>query len=801
MITSDLWTQAQKQQPALADFLPKLCQHVTSEIVYYHTGHYGFTIRLEGMAFDGVDDKHIYAAFINLRNTFAAMGKTLGNRLGIWTTLRRGKIKFDRDYQFTSQFCQEFADKYIERFQNEDYFENVFYITAAIKADEMEDGIKECEELIATLMRSLDPYDPYLLQAYKNKNGIVFSEVYEFFGGLVNANKEKIPLTANDAFQTLGSSSIHFGHDVCEIRPHNQPARFATMFDLKDFGISKPKILNSILTLPFEFNFTQSFVFINPSTMQAEIRKQLNNLQSVGDMAHEQQEELEIGQGKLVAGDLMFGEYHGALVVFGKTAKEAANNGAKAYSTFLNSGGYRFTKAGMSAPSTYFSQVPNSTEKPRAFPKTTTNLATTFGIHNYSHGKKHGNPIGDGSALMPLQTVSKTVYDFNFHFSNPKEDNLGEKIAGHTLMLGATGTGKTTLQTSMFAFAERFNPYLFAMDLDRGMEIFIRGIGGTYFALEAGKPTGLNPFQLPITAANKEFLYSLVGICGRDENGKLTAQDENQIQMAIDTMLTMDIENRTFSHLLQNIPFSNDPNGLRTRLSKWCRSEGGRFAWCLDNERNLFDPESFYRVGFDLSDILKDNYPPAEPILAFMFHLRTLMMGKVAKSNGILATIIEEFWYAARFTTLQEIMLKILKTDRKLGGWLVLVSQSPEDAISCPIFPAIVQQTPTKIFLPNPDAEYENSYERCGMSLKEYEELVTLSVDSRTFLVKQSTQSAFAKLDLYGFSDQMPFLSGSSDNVELLQQIMAEHGENPNDWYQPFVDAVRTRRESKRRKA
>ena len=176
-------------------------------------------------------------------------------------------------------------------------------------------------------------------------------------------------------------------------------------------------------------------------------------------------------------------------------------------------------------------------------------------------------------------------------------------------------------------------------------------------------------------------------------------------------------------------------------------------------------------------------------------------MGKVAKSNGILATIIEEFWYAARFTTLQEIMLKILKTDRKLGGWLVLVSQSPEDAISCPIFPAIVQQTPTKIFLPNPDAEYENSYERCGMSLKEYEELVTLSVDSRTFLVKQSTQSAFAKLDLYGFSDQMPFLSGSSDNVELLQQIMAEHGENPNDWYQPFVDAVKVGRESKRKKA
>ena len=67
---------------------------------------------------------------------------------------------------------------------------------------------------------------------------------------------------------------------------------------------------------------------------------------------------------------------------------------------------------------------------------------------------------------MPLQTTSKTIYDFNFHFSNPKEDNVGDKIAGHTLILGATGTGKTTLQTSMMAFTERFKPYMFIMDLD-----------------------------------------------------------------------------------------------------------------------------------------------------------------------------------------------------------------------------------------------------------------------------------------------------------------------------------------------
>ena len=391
---------------------------------------------------------------------------------------------------------------------------------------------------------------------------------------------------------------------------------------------------------------------------------------------------------------------------------------------------------------------------------------------------------------MPLQTVSKTVYDFNFHFTNPKDDNIGEKIAGHTLILGATGAGKTTLQCALMAFAERFAPYIFALDLDRGMEIFIRAIGGSYFALEAGVPTGLNPFQLPDTPSNREFLYTLVGICGQNEAGRLTAAEEKQIQDAVDALMDLDWYMRRFSHLLQHIPNLADPDCLYVRLAKWCESENGRFAWCLDNPENRFDPADFWRVGFDLTDILKDGYPPTAPVLAYMFHLRNIMMDKVAEKDGLLASIIEEFWWPLRFSATEELMLKILKTDRKRGGWLILVSQSPEDAINSSIFPAIVQQTPTKIFLPNPDAEYEGSYQRCGISRKEYQQLVELPLESRTFLVKQSKQSAFAKLDLFGMHEAIAVLSGNTANVELLHRTMEEYGEDVRDWYRPFVTAA-----------
>ena len=792
MIISDFFSSIFKKLPAQSEFLPKICQHVTNEIVYFETGHYGFVIKMEGLPFDGVDDKHLFSSFIGLKNLLSAIGKTFGNRAAIWTTVRRSKVQFNQKYDFQAAFCQQFADHYLQRFEQEDYYENTFFLTLIIKNNSMDAGIKECQEQIQILLRALETYSPTVLTAYKNQNDVGFSEVYQFFGSLINGSDEAIPLSATNAYQVIPAATLHFGSDICEIRPEHGQSKFATLYDLKDFGISKPKILTSILTLPCEFTLTQSMIFINPYDMVGNMKKQINKLQSVGDLAQEQVDELEYGMGGLTAGELMFGDYCATLAVFGDTPQAAADNGARAYSAFLNSGAYRFAKSGHSAPSTWYAQVPNSSERPRSFPKTTENLACTFGIHNYSYGKKHGNPLGDGSAVMPLQTVSKTLFHFNFHFSNPKEDNIGDKIAGHTLILGATGTGKTTLQTSLLAFVERFNPHLFALDLDRGMELFIRVIGGNYFSLEAGKPTGLNPFQLPDTPTNREFLYEFVGICGRDEHGTLTAQEQKDIQTAINALFEMDFEYRSFSYLLQSIPHdATNPDSLRVRLSQWCRSENGRFAWVLDNERNLFNPDDFWRIGFDLSDILKDKYKPTEPVLAYLFHLRELMLDKVAAQNGLLANVIEEFWYALRFKFTEELMLKMLKTDRKRGSWLILVSQSPEDAIKADIFPAIVQQTPTKIFLPNPDAEFTGSYERCGLTLKEYQELIKLSLDSRTFLVKQSKQSAFAKLDLYGFKDEMVFLSGSSDNIELLHEIMADYGEDVNQWYQPFMSRIR----------
>ncbi|MFP3186420.1 MAG: hypothetical protein RXS25_37610, partial [Paraburkholderia sp.] len=66
--------------------------------------------------------------------------------------------------------------------------------------------------------------------------------------------------------------------------------------------------------------------------------------------------------------------------------------------------------------------------------------------------------------------------------------------------------------------------------------------------------------------------------------------------------------------------------------------------------------------------------------------------------------------------------------------------------------------------------------------------------NSRMFLVKQGHQSAIGKLDLAGLGDVLDVLSGTTDNVELLDTIRAQVGDDPDVWLPVFHAQLAKRR-------
>jgi type IV secretion system protein VirB4 len=776
-------------QPAIADKLPKIGRHVSPHAVNFDDGRALLVIRFSGLAFESLSEGEIESRFNQRNRVIAAAAKSKGNRLAFWTTLQRRKVRFDSRFAFRSAFMKQFSASYLRRFTTGDYYENVFYLSALLRHDDLKEGVAELEELGEQLAKSLSGYDPEILGTYE-RNGMLFSDVYKFLGSLVNGVEEDMPVLAGTAADSLPGAWLHFGYEMLELRTADR-TRFALQYDLKDFrSRTKVGMLDPILSLPAEYTFTQGFKCLGILEAKKSISSQRNKLQSVKDKATHELKELDEAEAYLSTGELAFGEYHGALTVYGDTETLASDAGTVVTTCFLAECGFRFVKANASAPYTFVAHVPGARTIPRPMPKASRNIAASFSMHTYSSGKSSGNPIGDGSAVMPLQTLAGSLFNFNFHYSKEDEDSTGEKLAGHTMILGTTGSGKTTLETTLVGFLERFDPKLFALDKDEGLKLFIAALGGYYLPIRAGEPTGLSPFQLPDTPENREFLYELVTTCGRNEDGKVSAEEAKQIKAAVDAVVGLDLGLRQFSRLLENIPDVGG-NCLAARLGRWCHAAGGRFAWALDNASGSNIGITAERIiGFDVSDFLKPGYEPTEPVLAYLLHLKRLMQRK----GGLLATVVEEFHVPALYPTTAGMMFDVLKTGRKRDEFMIMPSQSPEDAIRSPIFDAIRDLTVTKIFLPNPAAEYE-SYQRCGLTRKEFEQLKDLDIDSRTFLVKQNNQSCFARLDLHGLDDEISILSGNTENVAIFNQVVAEVGAEPEAWMPEF----QARRRGKRR--
>ncbi|MCN8316997.1 conjugal transfer protein TraE, partial [Escherichia coli] len=75
-----------------------------------------------------------------------------------------------------------------------------------------------------------------------------------------------------------------------------------------------------------------------------------------------------------------------------------------------------------------------------------------------------------------------------------------------------------------------------------------------------------------------------------------------------------------------------------------------------------------------------------------------------------------------------------------------------------------------------------------GITRKEFRKLKSLAKTSRTFLIKKSNTSVFGTMDLHGFDEFLPVLSGDKYGVQAAEEIIKRIGSNdPNDWIPIFI--------------
>ena len=150
---------------------------------------------------------------------------------------------------------------------------------------------------------------------------------------------------------------------------------------------------------------------------------------------------------------------------------------------------------------------------------------------------------------------------------------------------------------------------------------------------------------------------------------------------------------------------------------------------------------------------------------------------------------MDEFWKVLEGKGgLKDFAKNKQKTIRKQNGLGIFATQSPQDAINSDISAALIEQTATLILLPNPNADPRDYMDGLKLTKAEFELVVGLDERSRCFLVKQGHNAVLCQLNLNGMDDELAVLSGSSDNVEILDEFLAGHPtpDQPDTWLPEF---------------
>ncbi len=464
---------------------------------------------------------------------------------------------------------------------------------------------------------------------------------------------------------------------------------------------------------------------------------------------------------------------------------ECLNDHVAQARTLLADAGMTVAREDLALEAAFWAQLPgNFRDRPRKAPITSRNFAAMAAFHNYPSGRAHGNHWG--AALAMLITSARSPYYFSLHASDPKDPDGGSrKDTGHTFICGPTGSGKTVFIGFMVAMLARRGATQVLFDKDKGLEILVRALGGLYLPLRNGHPTGFNPLQLPDTPAALEFQKAWLRTLVRGA-APLSTREEGDLDHALRGTLALENDRRRLSRLIEFTDATRS-EGIHARLARWCESAGGDYAWVFDNPRDSLVARLTGQsvLGFDVTEFL-DHDIVRSPVTLYLLHcVRKLLDGRPFVCWG------DEFSRLLADQTFETFAKDGLKVWRKLNAAFCAATQSPSDALQSSISRTIIEQTATKVFFPNSDANAEDYIGGFGLTEREFKLIKEqLEPGSRMFLIKQGHCSVVCELDLKGFDQELAVISGRASEVERLHRIMTEVGEEPAQWLSIFQSST-----------
>ncbi|PAF49449.1 DNA transfer protein [Helicobacter sp. 12S02232-10] len=750
------------------------------DLIVSKTENFIGAISLEGINYYDLDSGSIESLFIERINALNAISEEVEIKI----ITKRRKLEFNREYNHIKNSYAKriinlwegkekvYTSSYFIIFETKNsnikgFFEKKkIEITTSIKEDAGENNntnityINKQTLLSAVIQRvlhALSPLNP------KKMNSI---DLLRFYAEYINGIYIKFFPDNGILGDSYIASNVSFHKDYF-IQDFNGQRIFNRFVAIKayDSETTSSLPLSNILHLEAEFDV---IINIDAISKDKAVSKITEKRRRASPLIKGQFDELK----ELVKSDRLLIQYISLMVLVKEKSKENLNLKSQEIANIFIKNGLVAINETINMLPTFFSFFPNKSKlNARKRLQVSRNIASMI-LFEKEHTGRDKNSWGN----MPLsifKNQSMSPFLFNFHAQEVKQ--AGDMVLGHTMIIGGTGAGKTTLMSFLIANCLKYDINILTLDRLYGMKIMTEFFDGEY---NDGEEFYINPFTLEYKTENIAFLSSWLGfLIGLDENNPDDIEKIAAIEKAInDTYHNLYHQNITFglSDIAEGILKTSDQH-IQMQLTRYLKNP-------LFN--SLKDSLSFEKQITCINmDFIVNSTKDASLIALYLFHKMIFEAKENAK--GFFIFIDEAKSYTEIDTMIDKINLTLTQA-RKVNGVLALAFQDINQLDGVKNASSIVANMAHIILYPTRDIEKIKSY---GINLTESEENFLLSANARDrkILLKNRLDGTSNILDvnLAKLGNYLNILSSSSHSVQKLKNLKNTY---PNDYKERFLN-------------
>ena len=341
-------------------------------------------------------------------------------------------------------------------------------------------------------------------------------------------------------------------------------------------------------------------------------------------------------------------------------------------------------------PSVWFQRWPGQKATPFARPLFVSagqvaTMAPLFGPVSGYERCKHL----DAPPLTRFETRWSSLYGY---------DLFGGKDVGHTLVLGATGSGKSFLLNFLLTQALQYDPRVVILDLGGSYRWITEFVEGSYLGMSAEvdpAAAGLQPLGLEPGERTTQFLTGWLRRLLELGDYPVQSAELEDIRRRIEDVYRLPREERTLSAVVKLLDKEMWP-----ALGRWV----GEGAWA-----STFDgpprPVELARDRWQVIDLAgaQEHEDWCAAALSYLFERLRLVIDDEKEIGRLKLMVVDEAWRYLSDPSVLTALMEAAKTWRKRNAVLVLATQSVVDVASNDAARALLEMLPTKLFLANPD--------------------------------------------------------------------------------------------------